>query len=104
VIPPDDPQIPTSGRRLAYARHLTSGSHPLVGRVLVNRFWHHHFGRGIVASTGNFGALGERPTHPELLDWLADEFVQSGWKLKALHRLIVSSTAYRQSSQKRDDL
>ena len=104
AIAVDDPQVPTSGRRLAYARHLTSGTHPLVGRVLVNRFWHHHFGRGIVGSPGNFGVLGERPTHPELLDWLTDEFVRSGWKLKSFHRLIVTSTAYRQSSVRREDL
>jgi hypothetical protein len=104
VIAADDPQLPTSGRRLAYARYLTSGRHPLVARVLVNRFWMHHFGRGLVATPGDFGILGERPSHPELLDWLADEFMAGGWKLKGLHRLIVTSTAYRQSSQRRDDL
>ncbi|MCX7392037.1 MAG: DUF1553 domain-containing protein, partial [Planctomycetia bacterium] len=89
----------TSGRRLAYARWLTSGNNPLVARVLVNRFWMHHFGRGIVGTPGDFGVLGERPTHPELLDWLADTFVKSGWKLKNLHRLMVSSSTYRQSSR-----
>jgi mono/diheme cytochrome c family protein len=97
-IAPDDPQLPTSGRRLALARHLTSGRHPLVARVLVNRIWMHHFGRGLVATPGDFGALGSRPTHPELLDWLADELVRGGWQLKRLHRLIVTSAAYRQSS------
>jgi mono/diheme cytochrome c family protein len=100
AIPADDPQIPTSGRRLAYARHLTSGRHPLVARVLVNRFWLNHFGRGLVATPGDFGALGERPSHPELLDWLADEFMRGGWTLKRLQRLIVTSTAYRQSSRR----
>ena len=85
----------TSGRRLAYARHLTDGRHPLVARVLVNRFWMHHFGRGLVGTPGDFGFLGERPTHPELLDWLADEFMRNGWRLKPLHKLIVMSTAYR---------
>ena len=95
----DDPGVPTTGRRLAYARHLTSGEHPLVARVLVNRVWMHHFGRGIVATPGDFGTLGERPTHPELLDWLADEFMRGGWTLKRLHRLIMTSTAYRQSSR-----
>lgn len=104
AIAPDDPQIPTSGRRLAYARYLTSGRHPLVARVLVNRFWHHHFGRGLVPTAGDFGALGQRPSHPELLDWLADDFVAGGWKLKRLQRLIVTSTAYRQTSHRRDDL
>jgi cytochrome c553 len=88
----------SSGRRLAYAQWLTSGEHPLVARVLVNRFWMHHFGRGLVATPGDFGLAGERPTHPELLDWLADEFVRGGWRLKPLHRLLVTSRAYRQSS------
>lgn len=88
----------STGRRLAYAQWLTSGKHPLVSRVLVNRFWLNHMGRGIVNTPGDFGRQGERPTHPELLDWLADEFVQSGWKLKSLHRVILLSTAYRQSS------
>jgi len=89
----------TSGRRLAYARWLVSGQHPLVARVLVNRFWLNHFGRGIVNTPGDFGVLGERPTHPELLDWLASEFMGGGWKLKSLQRLIVLSTVYRQSSR-----
>jgi mono/diheme cytochrome c family protein len=96
--------LPTSGRRLAYARHLTDGRHPLVARVLVNRFWMHHFGRGLVGTPSDFGFQGERPTHPELLDWLADEFVRNGWRLKPLHKLIVTSAAYRQSSHRRDDL
>src|SRR5437763_413371 len=99
-FPVDAPGLPTTGRRLAYARHLTSGRHPLVARVLVNRVWMHHFGRGIGATPADFGALGERPTHPELLDWLADEFVRGGWTLKRLHRLIVTSTAYRQTSRR----
>jgi len=103
-IPVDDPNLPTTGRRLAYARHLTSGKHPLTARVLVNRFWLHHFGRGIVNSPGDFGYLGERPTHPELLDWLASEFMETGWDLKRLHKLIMTSTVYRQTSRRRDDL
>jgi hypothetical protein len=98
-----DPGLPTTGRRLALARHLTSGSHPLVGRVLANRVWLHHFGRGLVDTPGDFGVLGQRPTHPELLDWLASELVRQGWSLKQLHRQILTSTAYRQSSQ-RDSL
>jgi mono/diheme cytochrome c family protein len=99
-IPSDDPRLPTTGRRLAYARHLTSGSHPLVARVLVNRVWLNHFGRGLVGTPADFGALGERPTHPELLDWLADDFMAGGWTLKRLHRMILTSTAYRQSSRR----
>jgi mono/diheme cytochrome c family protein len=99
-IPPDDPHLPTSGRRLAFARHLTDGRHPLVARAIVNRVWLHHFGRGLVATPGDFGTLGERPTHPELLDWLAAEFTARGWSMKELHRLILRSTAYRQSSRR----
>jgi mono/diheme cytochrome c family protein len=98
AIPKHDPRLPTTGRRLAYARRLMSGKHPLVGRVLVNRVWLLHFGRGLVGTPSDFGHLGERPTHPELLDWLADEFATTGWDLKRLHRLIVTSTAYRQDS------
>ena len=99
-----DSGIKTSGRRLAYARLLTSGQHPLVGRVLVNRIWMHHFGRGIVGTPGDFGSQGERPTHPELLDWLADHFVRSGWRLKAFHKLLMMSTVYRQSSTRAEAL
>ena len=93
--------VPTgsSGRRLAYATWLTGGGHPLVARVLVNRFWMHHFGRGIVATPGDFGLAGERPSHPELLDWLASRFMADGWRLEAFHRLVVTSTAYRQASR-----
>ncbi|HMF14380.1 MAG TPA: DUF1553 domain-containing protein, partial [Gemmataceae bacterium] len=89
---------PTSGRRTAWARWLTRSDHPLTARVFVNRVWQRYFGEGIVATSDNFGRLGARPTHPELLDWLAVEFVQSGWRTKALHRLIVTSSVYRQSS------
>ncbi|MBC8116630.1 MAG: DUF1553 domain-containing protein [Candidatus Saccharimonas sp.] len=103
-FPVDDPQLPTSGRRLAYARHLTNGRHPLLARVFVNRVWMHHFGRGLVSTPADFGVLGDRPSHPELLDWLADEFVRGDWQLKRLHRLLVNSTAYRQSSRRTDAL
>jgi mono/diheme cytochrome c family protein len=101
VEPFKQAEVPSgsTGRRLAYARWLVSGQHPLVARVLVNRFWLDHFGRGIVNTPGDFGALGERPTHPELLDWLASAFMDGGWKLKPLQRLIVLSTVYRQSSR-----
>ncbi|WP_169976556.1 PSD1 and planctomycete cytochrome C domain-containing protein [Tautonia rosea] len=98
-IPDDDPNLPTSGRRLAFARHLVNGEHPLVGRVLANRIWMHHFGRGLVETPGDFGVLGQFPSHPELLDWLATELVRQGWSLKAMHRLIMTSTVYRQSSR-----
>ena len=98
--PAKDPGLPTSGRRLAYAQHLVDGRHPLVGRVLANRIWLHHFGRGLVDTPGDFGVLGNRPTHPELLDWLADELVRQGWSLKRMHRLIMTSAAYRQSSRR----
>src|SRR6185436_16440815 len=84
-------------------KHLTSGSHPLVMRVLMNLVWLHHFGRGIVNTPGDFGRQGERPSHPELLDWLASEFAQSGWDLKKMHKLILTSQTWRQSSQQRDD-
>ncbi|MBM3969900.1 MAG: DUF1553 domain-containing protein [Planctomycetes bacterium] len=104
TIPRDDENLPTSGRRLAYARLLTSGEHPLVARVFVNRIWMHHFGRGLVATPGDFGRLGEQPSHPELLDWLSDEFMRSGWSLKKLHRTLMMSTAYRQSSRRRPEL
>jgi hypothetical protein len=99
-IQPKTPGLPTTGRRLALAQHWTSGTHPLVGRVLVNRIWLNHFGRGIVDTPGDFGLLGQLPTHPELLDWLALELVQRGWSMKEMHRLLMTSTVYRQSSRR----
>lgn len=102
-IPSNDKTLPTTGRRLAFARYLTSGRHPLVARVLVNRFWQHHFGLGLVESAGDFGQQGDLPSHPELLDWLAADFMQHGWRLKRLHRLIMTSRTYRQSSRRRAD-
>ena len=104
TIPNDNARLPTTGRRLAYARHLTNGRHPLVARVLVNRFWIHHFGQGLVATPDDFGLRGERPSHRELLDWLAADFMQGGWSLKRFHRRIVSSTTYRQASTRRQEL
>ncbi len=98
AIPADDPARPTSGRRLALAQWLTSDANPLTARVLVNRVWLNHFGRGLVNTPADFGSLGERPSHPELLDWLARDFMAGGWRLKRLHKLIMTSTAYRQSS------
>jgi hypothetical protein len=91
-------ELKTSGRRLAFAHWLTGPRNPLTARVLVNRFWMHHFGRGLVRTPGDFGALGERPTHPELLDWLAADFMEHGWQLKRLHRLILTSKTWRQQS------
>jgi len=98
TFPADDPAIPTTGRRLALARWLTDRGNPLVARTIVNRIWLHHFGRGIVSTPGEFGKLGDTPTHPQLLDWLAAEFMENGWSLKHLHRVILTSTAWRQSS------
>jgi mono/diheme cytochrome c family protein len=89
----------STGRRLAFARWLTRPDHPLTARVMVNRIWRHHFGRGIVETLGDFGRAGARPTHPELLDWLALEFVRRGWSVKAMHRLMITSAAYRRASR-----
>jgi hypothetical protein len=90
----------SSGRRLALAKWLTDRNHPLTARVMVNRIWQHHFGRGIVATPENFGHSGTPPTHPELLDWLAVEFMEHGWSVKRMHRLVMTSTAYRQSAHR----
>ncbi len=98
LMVPTNSLLHTTGRRLAWARNLTNGRHPLTARVQVNRVWHHHFGGGLVATLGDFGALGERPTHPELLDWLASELVARRWSLKTLHRVILLSSAYQQGS------
>lgn len=89
----------TSGRRRALAEWLTSPQNPLTARVFVNRVWHHHFGRGIVPTLDNFGKMGEPPTHPELLDWLALDFMDHGWSIKYLHRLMMTSAAYKMASQ-----
>jgi len=94
----------SSGRRLALAKWLTQPNHPLTARVLVNQLWMRHFGRGIVASPSNFGRSGTPPSHPELLDWLATEFVQNGWSIKHMHLLMITSAAYRQSSQTSETL
>ena len=88
----------TTGFRLAFAEWLTGRDHPLTARVIVNRSWQHHFGTGIVATPGNFGKMGTPPTHPELLDWLAVEFMNQGWSGKRLHRTLMSSAVYRQTS------
>lgn len=90
--------------RLGLARWLVSPDNPLTSRVTVNRFWQHHFGNGLVKTAENFGRQSEAPSHPELLDWLSSELVRSGWDLKALHRLIVTSATYRQTSKAPADL
>ena len=102
-IPAVNKELPTTGRRLAYANFITSGQHPLTARVFVNRLWLHHFGKGIVASPTDFGKLGIPPTHLELLDWLSHDFVSNGWKIKRLHKMLMTSTAYRQSSQRSEE-
>lgn len=99
-LPTNDPTRSTTGRRSAYAKQLTDNTHPLTGRVFVNRVWLHHIGRGLVQTPGDFGLLGATPSHPELLDWLADDFVRHGWNQKRLHRMIVLSTTYKQQSRR----
>jgi hypothetical protein len=108
LLPPDAPallwfkpikanEFVSTGRRLALANWLTSKDHPLTARVMVNRLWHYHFGRGIVKTPNDFGKNGARPTHPELLDWLATEFVARGWSLKQMHELMLLSNTYQQA-------
>ena len=89
----------SSGRRRVLAEWIASPDNPLTARVMVNRIWQQHFGRGIVPSPSDFGEFGERPSHPALLDWLASEFIARGWSIKAIHRLIMASGAYRMSSR-----
>ncbi|MDQ1469712.1 MAG: hypothetical protein QOJ99_1192, partial [Bryobacterales bacterium] len=96
-LPP--PTEHTSGRRLALAEWLVSRENPMTARVAVNRIWHHHFGEGIVSTLDNFGKMGEAPTNPELLDWLAVEFVDRGWSMKQMHRLIMTSATYKMASE-----
>ena len=99
--PPQDGRI-SSGRRLALAKWIASADNPLTARVMANRIWMHHFGEGLVRTASNFGRMGTRPTHPELLDWLATEFVRQGWSVKAMHRLIMTSESYRMASAHAD--
>jgi cytochrome c553 len=98
VIPTPPADATSSGRRTALARWITAADNPLTARVMANRIWQHHFGRGLVRSPSNFGLAGDPPTHPELLDWLAAEFIAGGWRLKPLHKLILMSEAYRAAS------
>ncbi len=97
-LPKVEPTAASTGRRKALAEWVTRPDHPLTARVMVNRLWLNHFGRGIVSTPGDFGTQGASPSHPELLDWLATELIARGWSLKAMHRLIVTSATYRQSS------
>jgi hypothetical protein len=100
LLPEDAPEAPldTPKPRLQLAKWITEPSNPLTARVMVNRVWGYHFGRGIVSTPNDFGRMGARPSNPELLDWLANRFVEGGWKLKPMHRMILLSIAYRQSS------
>ncbi len=105
IIDPEDTtivqnaEIATTGRRSALANWLASKDNPLTGRVMVNRIWQHYFGHGIVTTSSDFGTLGSRPTHPELLDYLTAEFTDHDWSLKHIHRLILHSSTYRQSAR-----
>jgi hypothetical protein len=94
-----DPAAPEPQRRAALARWIAHPANPLPARVMVNRAWHYHFGRGIVATPSDFGFNGGAPSHPELLEWLASTYIAGGWQLKPIHRLIVTSAVYRQSSR-----
>lgn len=104
-LPPELADVESSDgeRRTALARWLTDPANPLTSRVMVNRLWHYHFGRGIVGTPGDFGFNGEQPTHPELLDWLASEFQRRNWSIKKMHRLIMLSNTYQQSSSHSDE-
>ena len=95
--------LKSTGRRTALAKLLTDPANPLTARVMANRLWHYHFGRGLVGTPGDLGLKGERPTHPELLDWLASEFVKNGWSMKYMHRLIMTSETYKQASTSKAD-
>jgi hypothetical protein len=101
IVPPA--AIPSTGRRAALASWLARAENPLTSRVMANRVWHYHFGRGIAGTPSDFGAMGEPPSHADLLDWLALELTRNGWSLKHLHRLILTSSTYRQSSSSREE-
>jgi mono/diheme cytochrome c family protein len=98
-FPAPPPEATSTWRRRGFAEWLVAPENPLTSRVMVNRIWQHHFGEGIVRTPSNFGTMGERPSHPELLDWLALEFIERGWSLKAMHRLLMTSEAYQMSSR-----
>jgi hypothetical protein len=98
LIKPSSPNNQTSGRRLALAGWIVSPDNPLTARVMANRLWQWHFGRGLVATPSNFGQMGLPPSHPALLDWLATEFIRQGWSIKQMHRLLMNSETYKQAS------
>ena len=103
LIPPMAKGVVSSGRRTVLAKWMTDPANPLTARVMANRIWQFHFGRGLVRSSSDFGFQGIRPTHPELLDWLAAKFVEEDWSVKSMHRLIMNSAAYQMSSRGRDE-
>lgn len=92
------PLMPTTGRRMALANWISDPENPLTARVMVNRIWQQHFGRGLIATASDFGTRSGKPSHPELLDWLASEFVAKGWSIKAMHRILMNSATYQQES------
>jgi hypothetical protein len=96
-VPKIEPKSNSTGRRTALAKWLTQPNHPLTTRVIANRVWQYHFGRGIVGTSSDYGVLGDKPTHPELLDYLARRFVENGWSFKQMHRLVMNSATYRQA-------
>ena len=98
IVPAPPAGATTTGRRTALADWLSAPANPLTARVMVNRIWQHHFGHGLVRTPNDFGLTGARPTHPALLDWLANEFIAQGWSFKKMHRLILTSNAYKQAS------
>ena len=101
IVPP--PGLESTGRRTALAKWLVDPENPLPARVMVNRIWHYHFGKGIAGTPSDFGIMGDRPTHPELLDWLATEFIRGGWSMKRMHRLIMTSAVYQESADFRKE-
>ena len=103
TITPTPTALQTTGRRSALARWLTGPKNPLTARVMVNRIWQQHFGKGLVETASDFGHLGQPPSHPELLDWLASRFIEDGWSIKSIHRRILTSAAYRQTSLRAPD-
>jgi hypothetical protein len=102
-IAPLDPALQSTGRRTALAKRIASEQNPLSTRVIVNRIWQYHFGAGLATNSSDFGRLGDPPSHPELLDWLTRRFLEEGWRLKPLHRLIVTSATYRQAALRSDE-